>query len=334
MGIKHLTGACLAIALLGGSAACATTPESPDSMGLHYYIGSSEGYKFGKCVPQGTNGDFLVNDEIFWLPTKLNTWTIDDMPDPADPTGVKRVIAPGADSADVTIVSAAPQEGQPSGIPVRVATKSSFYLNTFCDKDGGVARKFWETLGRSKHADTPDGFRDMLNANLVPVLKSVIKDVVRDYQADALIGNKDGIQTEVTRKVGERLATEINRISGGNFFCGNGFVTFKPDCPAMDFLIIGIEFADPELQAARNAKQKAVELAAAKLAEANGAAAALVAEARGKKDAANELAGLYNSPGWVELQKKIIEADALVKACQAAKECRLIVGADGNLIMQ
>ena len=330
---RRLCAIALGAALLAGTGACATVPESPDSMGLHYYIGEQEGYKFGKCVQQGTNGDMLINDEIFWLPTNLRTWTIDDMPDPADPTGVRRIIAPGADSADVTIVSAAPQEDQPSGIQVRLSTKSAFYLNTFCDATGGVARDFWETLGRRYEANTVKGFIDMLNASLVPVLKAVIKDVVRDYRADALIANKDGVQAEVTRKVGEKLALEINRLSGGNFFCGNGFTPVKPDCPAMDFLIIGIEFADPGIQAARNEKAKAVELAAAKLAEANGIAAALVAEAKGKKDAANELAGLYNSPGWVKLQQQIEQTKAIVEACKAAKECKLFIGADGMLTM-
>lgn len=331
---KRLCAIALGAALLAGTGACATVPDDPDSMGLHYNIGEFDGYKFGKCVPQGTNGDSLWNDEIFWLPTNLRTWTIDDMPDPTDAAGIKRVIAPGADSSDVTIVSAAPQEGQPSGIQVRVSTKSSFYLNTFCDKDGGVARKFWETLGRRYKADTPEGFVAMLNTTLVPVLKAVIKDVVREYKADSLIANEGGIQAEVTRKVGDNLAKEINRLSGGNFFCGNGFVATKPDCPAMDFLIIGIEFADPALQAARNEKAKAVELAAAKLAEANGIAAALVAEAKGKKDAANELAGLYNSPGWVKLQQQIEQTKAIIEACKAAKECKLFVGADGSLVMQ
>jgi hypothetical protein len=59
-----------------------------------------------------------------------------------------------------------------------------------------------------------------------------------------------------------------------------------------------------------------------------------VAEAKGKADAAKELAKLYATPGWVALQKEIIQQQALIEACKAAKECRLIVGADGNLILQ
>lgn len=334
MGIKKVAALAAGTAILLGTSACSTVPQNPDELGLHYYIGDQEGNKFGKCVQPGTNGDMLINDEIFWLPTNLRTWTIDDMPDPTDPTGIKRVIAPGADSADVTVVSAAPQPDQPSGIQVKVSTKSSFYLNTYCnDKDGGVAKQFWERIGRNKHANTPEGWRDMLNETLVTVLKATIKDVVREYPADPLIANKDAIQADVQKKVADKLALEVNRLSGGNFFCGTTFDRTKPDCPPMDFLIIGVEYADAGIQAARNEKAKAVELAAAKLAEAQGTAAALVAEANGKRDAANAVGALYNSPGWVALQKQIEASRALVEACKAAKECKLIVGPDGNLIM-
>ena len=332
-GTKKICAALSMGAMLMVGTGCATVPESPDLAGLHYAVGELEGNKFHKCVQPGTNGDAVVNDEIYWLPTNLRTWTIDDMPDPADPTGVRRVIAPGADSMDVTIVSAAPQADQPSGIQVKVSTKSSFYLNTFCDANGGTLRLFWEKVGRSKKADTPEGWRDMLNATLVPVIKAIIKDVVREYAADPLIANKDGIQAEVQRKVGEKLAVEVNRLSGGNFFCGTTFNRTRAECPPMDLLIIGVEYADPGIQAARNKKAEAVELAAAKLATAQGEAAALIAEATGKKNAAAELAGLYNSPGWVALQKQIEASRALVEACKAAKECKLIVGPDGNLIM-
>lgn len=337
---KHLGATALAAGILFGAGACATVPESPDLMGLHYYIGESEGNKFGKCVPQGVNGDFLWNDEIFWLPTNQRTWVIDDMPDPTDPTGLKRIIAPGADSMDTIIVSAKPEKDQPSGVQVRLSTKVSFHLNTFCDKNGGVAKQFWEKLGRRYQVNfeqssvIPQGWKDMLNAELVPVQKSVIKEVVRNYSADGFIANVDGVQGEAQNEIAKRLALEFNRITGGPFFCGPGFSPAKPDCPDLALLIIGVEYADPGIQAARNEKQKAVELAAAKLAEAQGIAAALVAEANGKRDAANAVGALYNSQGWVALQKQIEAGKALVEACKAAKECKLIVGSDGNLIMQ
>lgn len=328
---KRLCAIMLGALLLAGTAACATVPPSPDVMGLHYSIGEVDGYKFNKCVPSGTNGDSLVNDEIYWLPVNLRTWVIDDMPDPTDPN--KSAIAPGADSANVTTVPAKPEKDQPSGVQVKVSTKTSFYLNTFCDASGGVAREFWEKLGRKHGADTAEGWRKMLEAEFVTILAAAIKDVVRNYPADDFVANKDGIHTTIQTEVSKQLAAEFSRVTGGKFFCGPTFNRTKQDCPDLEVRITGAELADRALQAARNEKQKQVELAAAALAKAEGESKALLEEARGKKNAAAEIAALYNNPGWVKLQETILKTQALIEACKAAKECKLIVGPDGNLIM-
>jgi hypothetical protein len=315
-----------------GAGACSTISD-PDMVGLYYMEGPSDGYKFGECISPGQTGDAEWNNSVVYLPTNLRTWVIDDMPDPADQAGIRRVIAPGADSADAIIVSAKPEKEQPSGVQVRLSTKTSFYLNTFCDRGGGVVREFWEKIGRRYHADTPDGWKAMLNAELVPIQKTIIKDVVRNYAADPFIANQDGVQNEAQKQIAERLAAEFNRITGGQFFCGPSFNRAKPDCPQLELLIIGVEYADPGIQAARNEKVKAVELAAAQLAKAQGEAAALVAEAQGKRDAAAALNQLYSTPGWVKLQQQVEAGKALVEACKAAKECRLVIGSDGNLVM-
>lgn len=310
-----IAAAAVAALVLSG---CSTSAD-PDYVGLYYMKGSSDGYQFGECIQPGQIGDFEWNNEVIFLPTNLRTWVIDD--------------AEGSDQKEEIVVTAAPTEGQPSGVPVRVATKTAFYLNTFCDENGGVAREFWEKIGRRYKADTAEGWRDMLLKEFVPVQKSIIKDVARKYQADPLIANKDGIQTDAAKEITEKLATEFNRIAGGKFFCGPSFNRNKPDCPALELLIIGVELADPGVQAARNEKQKQLELAAAKLAAAQGEANALIEKARGEAEAAAKLQALYNSAGWVELQKTIANTQAIIEACTAAKECKLFVGSDGNLVM-
>lgn len=311
----------LVIPLVAGALAltgCSTISD-PDEVGLYYMMGPSDGYQFGKCVDPGRTGPPEWNNEIIFLPASLRTWTIDD--------------AEGSDTKEEITVSAAPQENQPSGVQVKVATKTSFYLNTYCDGKGGVIKEFWEKIGRRYSADTEDGWRKMLLAELVPTQKTIIKDVMRKYDADSLIANKDAIQNAAAKEISDRLAVEFNRLTGGQFFCGPSFVRTKDECPPLELLIIGLEYADPGIQAARNEKQKQLELAAAKVAEAEGTARALVAEANGKRDAAAALAGLYNSPGWVALQKQIEANKGIVAACAAAKECKLFVGSDGQLIM-
>lgn len=324
--LKKIVAIAALLAIGSGAAACAVQPDSADVMGLYYSKGQVDGYQFDHCIPKGQNGDGNWNDEVIWLPTNQRTWTIDDMPDPANPG--KFVPAPGADSGDVTIVSAKPEAGQPSGVQVKVATKTSFLLNTFCTDEGadadkgGMARKFWEKFGRRYDADSPDGWKAMLNAELAPTLKTIIRATVREYTADALVANSNDIQAQIQRTVSENLAKEFNRLAGGNFFCGPTFTPAKADCPPLELVIIDVDYADPKIREARNTKQTNEELAAAK-----------VAEAQGILDAAKKQQELYNIPGWVALQKQERISAALVEACKVAHECKLIVGSDGNLVM-
>lgn len=328
--MRKIIAGVVAGTLLLALGACSTVAD-PDAVGLFYMKGSSDGYKFSKCISPGETGPWEADNELVQLPTNGRTWTIDGVPQ-LGPDGavIGWVPAPGADSGDEIVVSAKPEENQPSGVQVRVATKTSFVLNTFCDKDGGVVRQFWEKIGRRYGADEPQGWKDMLNAELVPTQKTIIRDVVRSYNADAFIANVNNIQAEAQKLIAERLAVEFNRITGGNFFCGPSFVRTKPECPALEMLIIGAEYADSGIQAARNEKVKAIELAAAQLERAKGEAAALVEEAKGKKNAAAEVAALYNSKGWVDLQMQILQLEA-VKACAGNGNCHMMIGGTGQI---
>lgn len=298
---------------------CSTTTD-PDEVGLYYLEGSSDGNHFGHCTTPGATDDAEWNNSIVYLPTSLRTWTIDD--------------GESADSNQPVTVSTKPQEGQPSGVQVNVWTQTKFRLNTFCDKDGGVIKTFWETIGRRYGADTEGGWRKMLLETIVPALNTVTRDTIRQYSADDLVGNKDGVQTLAQQEIATKFAKELNRLAGGEFFCGPTFSRATAECPPVELIVISVEFKDPGIQEARNGKQKALEEAAAKYATAQGEANALVAEAKGKADAAKELEKLYSSPGWVQLQVEMARQQALVQACAQAKECRLFVGSDGQLLLQ
>jgi hypothetical protein len=320
--MKALAALSAALVVLTG---CVTIAP-PDQVGLYYLEGQDDGYKFSKCIEPGDTGDPEWNNSVIYLETNLRTWTID-----GQLVNGAWVPAPGADSGEEIVVSAKPEENQPSGVQIRVATKAGFFLNTYCDSDGGVVKPYWEKIGRRYKADTEQGWKDLLNAEFVPIQKTVIRDVIRGYSADPFIANANGVQAEAQKLIAERLAAEFNRLSGGNFFCGPSFNRKKPDCPQLELLIIGAEYADAGIQAARNEKQKAIELAAAQLEAAKGAAAALVAEANGKRDAANAVRDLYNSPGWVQLQMQILQLEA-VKACGANPNCHMFVGNSGAQI--
>jgi regulator of protease activity HflC (stomatin/prohibitin superfamily) len=166
------------------------------------------------------------------------------------------------------------------------------------------------------------------------VLQAVARDAARQYSADDLVANANNAQTNTQEEIGKQFAATLSRTAGGPYFCGPSFDRAKSECPAIQVSIVQVEYADPGIQAARNEKQKALEEAAAQLARAQGQAAAAVAEAKGKADAAKELAKLYSTPGWLELQKQIQQAQALVEACKAAAQCNLFVGSNGQLILK
>jgi hypothetical protein len=306
----------LGTALMFTTSACGEITE-PDKVGLFYMEGSSDGSKFDHCTQPGKVDDWVANNSVVFLPTGRRSWLIDDVAN--------------ADSKELVTVAAAPNKDQPSGVQVDVSSQTGFVLNTYCNADGGVIRHFWESMGRANNADTDAGWLKVLDKTLVPALKSVIRSVIRKYDADALVADKDGVQAIVQKEIAEKLATEINRLAGGEFFCGPEDDRNNPDCPPVQFTLIQVELHDKGVLQARNDKQKAIEEAAAKLARAQGEAAALVAEAQGKADAAAKLATLYKTPGWLELQKTITNANALIEACKAAKECTLVVGTNGAI---
>lgn len=318
-----LATASLAVAAVG-LAGCTSVTE-PDRVGLYYFVGDLEGNVFDHCTLPSETDDMTINDEIIYLPIDLRGWEISKNP--------------GADSDQLTTVSTKPEPNQPSGVQVNVASKTSFKLNTFCDKDGGKAKKFWESIGRRYDArgeeggKTTGGWDEMLRRIMVPALSKATQDVIRTYGADALVGNIDGVRATAQTAIGEAFAAELKAATGEDFFCGPTFDRDKDVCPQIAFSIIDVDYADAGIQDARNQKAKQIELAAAALEKAKGEAKALEEEAKGKAKAAAELAKLYANPNWVRLQETILKTQALIKACELAKECKLIVGADGNLIM-
>lgn len=309
---KVLSGLFLAGVVLTGCDVVAAN----DEIGLYYMQGQNDGDKFDHCVEPGSADVPEWNNKVIFLPVNQRTWNVG---------------GENADSANPIVSSSKPQEGQPSGVEVQVWPKTTFKLNTFCDSNGGKLKPFWENLGRRYGADTEAGWRKMLLEVVVPPLEKSIRDVTRSYGADDLVGNINGVIQEVQTKVAAQFSTELKRVAGDDYFCGPTFTRIKDECPPVELLIKDVTFNDPGIQAARNNKQKAAEEAAAQLVRAQGEAAALVAEAEGKKNAAAALSTLYNSPGWVQIQMQIMQLEA-VKACGANPNCHMFVGNSGAQI--
>lgn len=281
---------------------CGTIAE-PDKVGVVYARGSIDGFKFSGCIEPGTIGGVLVNDEVTWLPNNLRTWNI---------------AASGGDTNQPITVQSAPEKDQPSGVQVNVWPQTNFMLNTFCGKDdpNSPLVQWWEKLGRRYQADKDQGWVEMLNATVVPALQKATRTVVRGYQADPLVAGTN--LPEVQQKISVEFQSELKRLVGADFFCGPTFNRSTGECPPVEVLVKDIDYTDPGIQAARNEKQKAIE-----------AAAAAVAEAEGKVRAAAAQNALYQNQAWLELEKAKLQLQA-IQACAGNPNCTLILSQGGT----
>lgn len=292
------------LAILAAGTACSEIAP-PDQIGLYYLEGNSDGYKFDHCIDPGKSDDALWNNSVVLLPNNLRTWNI----------------APkGGDSTDPIVVASKPEANQPSGVQVNVWTQTNFYLNTVCD--GGATSpivQFWEKVGRRYGADTTEGWTAMLESTVVTALTTATRNIIRTYSADELVAGTN--LTEVQEKIAAAFQVELKRLVGGDFFCGPTFNRVTKTCPPVEVIVKDVDYNDPGIQQARNAKQKAIEQAQA-----------LVAEAQGKLDAANTEKQLYNNPAWVQLELAKLKLQQ-VQACASNPNCTVVVGSDGGVIV-
>lgn len=292
---------------LGGLTACAEIAD-PDKVGLWYAQGQVDGNKFDHCVEPGKSDDVSFNDSVYWLPNSLRTWNVAEQ---------------GGDTNKPLQVVAAAEPGQTSGLQVNVWVSVNFMLNTWCgseDKDeNSPFVQWWQKLGDRYDADTDAGWVNMLNATVVPALEKA-KNVLRGYTADQLVSG--GVTKEAEAALAANFSEELERVSGGDYFCGPDFNRVRSDCSPVAVLLKDVDITDTSVLAARNEKQKALELAAAKVAEAQGQVAAAEAQKQ-----------LYGNAAWVQLQlaqKKLEIALAQADACKNSEKCTMIVDGSGN----
>lgn len=302
--IRAAIVAALAVLTIGAASACSEIAE-PDSVGLYYAQGQSDGYKFDHCIDPGASDEWLANNSVVWLPNNIRTWNI----------------APQGGDTNVPItVASKPEPNQPSGVQVNVWSQTNLTLNTTCnDGQDSVIVKFWERLGRRYGADNEDGWKKMLLNTVVPALEKAKRTVVRNYSADELVAGT--ALPDVQAKVSEEFAKELKRVTGEDYFCGPAFVRGGKTCPQVEILVKDVDYADPGIQQARNDKQKALEQAAAQ-----------IATAEGQVKAAQAQDALYRNESWMALEKAKLQLQA-IQACSANPNCTLILGVDGQVLL-
>ncbi len=308
---RPLTAAALGVTLLAGLAACSTRPPA-DEMYLYYTNGSIDTKQFQECVAPNGKGPWQANNDVFALPTSLRTWNI----------------RPAGGDTDVPIKSSSKPQGSQPGPEVVVYVTAEFYLNTNCDGGKNApAVKFWEQTGRRYGVSSDggefsqDGWNRMLLNTLVPAEEKAIREVTRNYSADDLDANANGIWKQMETALGTTFLAELKAKTGGDYFCGPGYDRAKPDCPPVRISITDVNFADQGIAEARARVFKAEQ----------DAKAALVA-AQSQVDVANKLATAGNNPSYLKL-KELETWLAGVQACAQNPNCTTFVGDPGGTVV-
>jgi hypothetical protein len=305
---RFITAAALGLTLVGALTACSVRPNA-DEMYLYYTNGSVDTKAFQECVKPNGKGPWQANNDVFALPTSLRTWNI-------RPTGgdTDQAIQSGSKP---TVNGSTTQPGA----GVAVYATAEFYLNTNCDggKDSAVV-KFWEQTGRRYGVSSAsgefsqDGWNRMLLNTLVPAEEKAIREVTRNYSADDLDANTNGIWKQMEGALGATFQAELLAKTGGNYLCGPGYDRAKADCPPVRISITDINFADAGIAEARARVFKAEQ----------DAKAALVA-AQSQVDVANKLGQAGKNPSYLEL-KKLETWLAGIQACAQNPNCTTFVG--------
>lgn len=328
--------------------ACSTYAP-PDGIYLYYTAGVNETKKFHSCIEPSQKGDYPVDDEIFLLPTSVQTWSVraDGGGDTKDP------IRSGTLPVTVT------RDGVASTTPgpeIGVYTSSEFFINSDCkDRENSPIVKFWETKGRNAgvSADGEDrfseeNFRNLLLQTLVTAQEKVVHEETRKFDADTLDGNLGGAWAQIERSLAVTFPTELKDKLGGDFFCGVGYARGKETswkewvndgtdqagkpkykeierrgtCPPVRISITDVNFADPAVAAARTRVFTESQNAEADRIKANSEAVK-----------AKTLGEAAKTPGYLEMQRveKLAEVQKqAAEACKSNPNCVLVLDQTGN----
>lgn len=305
MNTHRIAAAVTAAVAVVSMAACSTRP-SPDEVYLFYMNGSFDKKDFKECVSPNGKGPWQANNDVFALPTSLRTWNIRPSGGDTD-QAIRSSSKPGAN-------------GQP-GPEVAVYATAEFYLNTNCDggKNSPVVQ-FWEKTGRRYHVSnengefSDDGWHTMLLNTLVPAEEKAIREATKNYSADELDANANGVWKRIEESLGATFLAELKAKTGGDYFCGPTYNRASGQCPPLRISITDVNFADPGITEARARVFKAEQ----------DAKAALIA-AQSQVDVANKLSTAGKDAGYVRL-KELETQLAAAQACSANPNCTLIVG--------
>ncbi len=265
-----------------------------DRIGLSYGGGLFEGRQYQDTIQPGSGMKFLGwYDKFYEYPTTQRNYIISRTEGEGDRGVPDAILAPSADRVEVSFEVAA-----------------FFKLNTNNVKD------FHETIGLKYKAWTDEGWDKMLRDYFRQPIQTTLQDISRKYPVEKLYADP-AIKAEIESTFGQSLKDNINRLVGGEFFCGPTF-TGGPDadCPNFTFAVKVID-VPTEVKQVFQANQ--TSSAAIRTKENEVQQGRL--EAERKRIEQEELKSSYNDPGYLEY----LRAQANLE-CAKNPNCVMITG--------
>lgn len=244
-----------------------------DKIGLSYGGGMFEGRHFQRTIDPGSGLQFPGwFDKWYEYPTTQRNYIISLTAGEGDREEPDSIKSPSSDKIEVTF---------------EVAT--FFKLNT------NKIQEFHEAIGLKYHAWENGGWDNMLEDYFRQPIQATLGDISRKYTAEQLWADPT-VKAEIEATFGQSLKDSINRLVGGEFFCGPTFTGGKDaECPNFSFAV----------------KRVIVPEAVQRVFEANQTSAAAIKtkenevrqgelEAKRKRIEQEELKSSYNDPGYLE----------------------------------
>ena len=278
-----------------------------DRLGLHYTGGPVEGQKFVKIIEPGSGQQFLgLQDNLVLLPVTQRDYITGTSGDVDGPPIV------------------APAKG---GVEMQFEISAYFTLNT----SPQVVRRFYERVCIKFGCTNEPGWDRMLLNNFRKPIEQAVQQSIRGYTVDELYAGEAreatteeqvvSLLVRVQDEIASDLKDNINRILGGDYFCGPTFDRENPDeCPDFQFQIVK---AVPTNQSvidsfAENAASQQ------RVITAQNQASAEVAAAEGQRRAQEALAGIYTDPAYVAYLQALATQE-----CAKNNNCTLVVTPQG-----
>lgn len=262
-----------------------------DKVGLSYGGGVVEGRHFQKIISPGSGLKFIGwYDKWYTYPVTQRNYIISRTEGEGDRGVPDAIVAPSADRVEV-----------------------SYEVATFFKLNTTKVRDFHETIGLKYEAWEDAGWDNMLRDYFRQPIQTTLQEISRKYPVEKLYADP-AVKAEIESTFGQSLKDTINRLVGGEFFCGPTF-SDGGQCPNFSFAVKAIDVPED----VKNVF-KANQTSAAAIRTKENEVQQGRLEAERKRIEQEELKTSYNDPGYLEY----LRAQAALE-CSKNPNCTMIL---------